>query len=117
MTKRFPQRLLYVQSPRRGPSKTVQIIRYAGIASRNSKIWKAARATTVVPTFFKRITIVDDGGAREDFLDGGLRFNNPAHLVLDEALAIFEGASKLGCLVSIGTSHPSIIDLSQPDAF
>jgi len=86
-------------------------------ASTNCKIWEAARATTAAPTFFKRMTIIDDGGAREDFLDGGLQFNNPTQLVLDEAFAIFGGASKLGCLVSIGTGHPGTIGLSQPDAF
>ncbi|KAK3171221.1 hypothetical protein OEA41_003305 [Lepraria neglecta] len=85
--------------------------------STNCKIWEAARATTAAPTFFKCMTIVDDGGAQEDFLDGGLSFNNPAQLVLDEAFAIFGGASKLGCLVSIGTGHPGTIGLSQPDAF
>lgn len=86
-------------------------------ASTNCKIWEAARATTAAPTFFKRMTIMDDGGAQEDFLDGGLRFNNPAQLVLSEAMTIFGGASKLGCLVSIGTGHPGTIGLSQPDAF
>ncbi|KAL9017793.1 MAG: hypothetical protein Q9185_004882 [Variospora sp. 1 TL-2023] len=86
-------------------------------ASTNCKIWEAARATTAAPTFFKRITIEDDGGAQEDFLDGGLRFNNPARLVLEEAMTCFEGASKLGCLVSIGTGHAGTIGLSQPDAF
>ncbi|KAL8831591.1 MAG: hypothetical protein Q9170_005232 [Blastenia crenularia] len=86
-------------------------------ASTNCKIWEAARATTAAPTFFKRITIVDDGGAQEDFLDGGLGFNNPARLVLEEAMKSFGGASKLGCLVSIGTGHPGTIGLSQPDAF
>ena len=86
-------------------------------ASTNCKIWEAARATTAAPSFFKRMTIVDDGGAREDFLDGGLRFNNPAQLVLDEAFVIFGGTSKLGCLVSIGSGHPGTIGLSQPDAF
>ena len=86
-------------------------------ASTNCKIWEAARATTAAPTFFKHMTIIDDTGAREDFLDGGLRFNNPAQLVLDEAMTIFGGASKLGCLVSIGTGHPGTMGLSQPDAF
>ena len=86
-------------------------------AGTNCKIWEAARATTAAPTFFKRITIIDDGGAREDFLDGALRYNNPAQLVLSEALTVFGGASKLGCLVSIGTGHPGTIGLSQPDAF
>ena len=86
-------------------------------AGTNCKIWEAARATTAAPTFFKRMTIIDDGGAQEDFLDGGLRFNNPAQLILSEALTGFGDASKLGCLVSIGTGHPGTIGLSQPDAF
>ncbi|KAL8939769.1 MAG: hypothetical protein Q9211_002587 [Gyalolechia sp. 1 TL-2023] len=86
-------------------------------AAANCKIWEAARATTAAPTFFKRITIADDGGAQEDFLDGALRFNNPARLVLEEAMRSFGDASKLGCLVSIGTGHPGTIGLSEPDAF
>ena len=86
-------------------------------ASTNCKIWEAARATTAAPTFFKRMTIVDDGGAQEDFLDGGLLLNNPVQLALGEALTVFGGASKLGCLISIGTGHPGTIGLSQPDAF
>ncbi|KAL8737672.1 MAG: hypothetical protein Q9190_008088, partial [Brigantiaea leucoxantha] len=86
-------------------------------AGTNCKIWEAARATTAAPTFFKRITIADDGGAQEDFLDGGLRFNNPTRLVLEEAMKSFGGGSKLGCLISIGTGHPGTIGLSQPDAF
>ena len=86
-------------------------------AGTNCKIWEAARATTAAPTFFKRMTIRDDGGGQEDFLDGGLRFNNPAQLVLEEAMKTFGDGSKLGCLVSIGTGHPGTIGLSQPDAF
>ena len=86
-------------------------------AGANCKIWEAARATTAAPTFFKRITIEDDGGAQEAFLDGALRFNNPAQLVLNEAGSIFGSNSKLGCLISIGTGHAGIIGLSKPDPF
>ncbi|KAL9610366.1 MAG: hypothetical protein Q9167_004936 [Letrouitia subvulpina] len=86
-------------------------------ASTDCKIWEAARATTAAPTFFKRVTIEDEGGASEDFLDGGLHFNNPAQLVLDEAFSIFGGNSKLGCLISIGTGHPGTMGLSKPDPF
>lgn len=50
-------------------------------------------------------------------MDGGLLFNNPIQLTLREALTIFEGASKLRCLISIGIDYPNTIDLSQPDAF
>ena len=86
-------------------------------ASMNCKIWEAARATTAAPTFFKRMKICDEGGAQEDFLDGGLGFNNPSKQVLDEALAIFGTDSKLGCLISLGTGHPDVIRLDRPDAF
>ena len=86
-------------------------------ATANCKIWEAARATTAAPTFFKRITIIEENGGSEDFLDGGMRFNNPAQLVLDEAFACFGEKASLGCLVSIGTGHPGTIGLSQPDAF
>ena len=86
-------------------------------ATVNCKIWEAARATTAAPTFFKRITIEDDGGALEDFLDGALHTNNPSQLVLKEALAVFKSNSKLGCLVSLGTGHPGTVGLSKPDPF
>lgn len=56
-------------------------------------------------------------GASEDFLDGALRFKNPAQLVLDEAFSIFGGNAKLGCLVSIEAGHPGTIGLSEPDLF
>lgn len=86
-------------------------------ATANCKIWEAARATTAAPTFFKRISIIDANGTREDFLDGAMRFNNPTQLLLDEAFALFGDKAKLGCLVSLGTGHPGTIGLSQPDAF
>ena len=86
-------------------------------ASFNCMIWEAARATTAAPTFFKRIKIGEDGRAQEDFLDGGMRFNNPASQVIHEARSVFGDTSTLGCLVSIGTGHPGIIGFSKPDGF
>lgn len=86
-------------------------------ANTNCKIWKAARATTATPIFFKRMTIINDENARKDFLNGGLRFNNSAQLILSETFTIFESVSKLECLISIETGHPDIIKLSQSDAF
>ena len=86
-------------------------------ANADCMIWEAARATTAAPTFFKRIGIGEEGRAREDFLDGGMRHNNPANHVLLEARAIYGGEVPLGCLLSLGTGHSGTVGLPRPDAF
>lgn len=86
-------------------------------ASPNCFIWEAARATTAAPTIFKRISIGEEGHAKEEFIDGSVRCNNPANQVIEEARTLFGDDSTLGCLVSIGTGHPGIIGLSEPDSF
>ncbi|KAG8527342.1 uncharacterized protein KY384_007494 [Bacidia gigantensis] len=86
--------------------------------SANCKIWEAARATTAAPTFFKPARIFDgDGASSEDFLDGGLLYNNPARLVLDEARRIYGDTATIGSLISIGTGRSGVIGLQKPDAF
>jgi len=87
------------------------------LASANCRIWEAARATTAAPTFFKRIAIGEEGQAREEFVDGGLKCNNPAIQVLQEARNIFGNDRLVRCLVSLGTGHPGTIGLAKPDAF
>lgn len=87
------------------------------LASANCDIWEAARATTAAPTFFKGIAIGEEGRAKEMFIDGGIRCNNPANQVLEEARNIFGNDTAVGCLVSIGTGHPGTIGLSSPDGF
>ena len=86
-------------------------------ASPDCFIWEAARATTAAPTFFKRISIGEEGRAKEEFIDGGVRCNNPTDQVIEEARTIFGDDCTLGCLVSIGTGHPGVIGLSKPDHF
>ncbi|KAI9828855.1 MAG: hypothetical protein M1826_005959 [Phylliscum demangeonii] len=81
-------------------------------ASVNCKIWEAARATTAAPTFFKCIVI-----GQEEFIDAGIKCNNPAIRLLTEAQTVFGGDRPLNCLVSIGTGHPGVIGLSKPDTF
>ncbi|KAI9814498.1 MAG: hypothetical protein M1826_002245, partial [Phylliscum demangeonii] len=81
-------------------------------ASINCKIWEAARATTAAVTFFKRIAI-----GQEEFIDAGIKCNNPAIRLLTEAQAVFGGNRTLNCLVSIGTGHPGVIGLSTPNIF
>ena len=78
----------------------------------NCKIWEAARATSAAPTFFERIEI----GRMQPFIDGGLGRNNPSHVVLDEAFALF-GARQIGCLVSIGTGQAEVIGIKKPGLF
>ncbi|KAI9822858.1 MAG: hypothetical protein M1826_000351 [Phylliscum demangeonii] len=78
----------------------------------NCKIWEAARATTAAVTFFKRIVI-----GQEEFIDAGIKCNNPALRLLSEAKDVFGGHQTLNCLVSIGTGHPGVIGLSGPNVF
>ena len=87
------------------------------LASANCQIWEAARATSAAPTVFKRIEIDDGSGGTEEFVDGGLRCNNPTKQVLEEAKAIFGHGQPVGCVVSIGTGHPGTIGLARPDRF
>ncbi|KAI9811178.1 MAG: hypothetical protein M1826_003299 [Phylliscum demangeonii] len=81
-------------------------------SSVNCKIWEAARATTAAVTFFKRIVI-----GQEEFIDAGIKCNNPAIRLLSEAQTVFGGDRPLNCLVSLGAGHPGVIGLSTPNIF
>jgi patatin-like phospholipase/acyl hydrolase len=76
------------------------------------KIWEAARATSAVPTFFKRIEI----GNKQPFIDGGLGCNNPSKLLLKEAKVVFP-THPIGCLVSIGTGQAEVISIRTSGFF
>lgn len=68
------------------------------------KIWEAARATSVAPTFFDPIKI-----GLQEYVDGATGYNNPVNAVLSEAKAIWKDApSRIQCLLSIGTGTPSL---------
>ncbi|THU98322.1 FabD/lysophospholipase-like protein [Dendrothele bispora CBS 962.96] len=88
-----------------------------GNSDPNCKIWQAARATTAAPTFFKCISIPGVGGIEETFIDAGIRCNNPAEQVREEAKRLFGENRTVGVFVSIGTGHPGTIGLSKPDVF
>ncbi|KAK1600469.1 acyl transferase/acyl hydrolase/lysophospholipase [Colletotrichum navitas] len=66
------------------------------------EIWEAARATTAAPTFFHPISIKIKA-EMDAYVDGALRFNNPARLVLNEAESQFGSGRKLGFVLSLGT--------------
>ncbi|TKA80355.1 hypothetical protein B0A49_01484, partial [Cryomyces minteri] len=89
---------------------------YAVRANRtqNCKIWEACRATSAAPTYFKRISIGPEG-EEEEFLDGGLGYNNPVKQVLEEAERVFPANQKIGCIVSIGTGQAKIIKYDTPN--
>lgn len=71
-------------------------------------IWQAARATSAAPSFLDpiHIEIPAPGGW---YLDGGLRYNNPSQLALEEAKRIWPRVKRF-CLVSIGTGRQSNVE-------
>ena len=62
------------------------------------RIVEAARATTCAPSFFPDIQV--DGIY---YSDGGIGYNNPSQLVLQEARSLWGMSHPVGCLLSIGT--------------
>ncbi|CAE7168497.1 unnamed protein product [Rhizoctonia solani] len=80
----------------------------------NCKIWEAARATSAAPTYFKSITINDEG-IPLTFVDGGLAVNNPTARVLLEAKHVFPD-HPVSCILSIGTGQAKTINMSKPSA-
>jgi len=72
-------------------------------------MWKAARATSAAPTFFKPMKI--EPSPAVTYVDGGLGYNNPSQLAQAEAKRIWPTA-KTSCLVSIGTGRPSSVRIA-----
>ena len=71
-------------------------------------IWKAARATSAAPSFFDPVFInVPAPGAW--YVDGGLRFNNPAQVALDEARQCWPQIKRFSVL-SIGTGRQTNVE-------
>ncbi|KAG8917339.1 hypothetical protein FRC01_002515 [Tulasnella sp. 417] len=62
------------------------------------QIWEAARATSCAPSFFPEVQV--DGVY---YSDGGLGYNNPTKLMLQEAQSLWGPDQKIGCLLSLGT--------------
>jgi len=79
--------------------------------SANCFIWEAVRATTAAPTFFKPVSIVDNG-LSEVFIDGGLGCVNPVLQLIDEAGRVFPDQA-IACIVSIGTGQAETIGLRR----
>jgi len=80
----------------------------------NCSIVQAARATTAAPTFFKAIEF--GYPTAQQYLDGGLRCNNPVASVVDEARSLYPDRD-ISCVLSLGTGTTRVIGLEHPDAF
>jgi predicted acylesterase/phospholipase RssA len=73
-----------------------------------SAIWKAARATSAALSFFDPVFInVPAPGAW--YVDGGLRYNNPAQVALDEARQCWPRIKRFSIL-SIGTGRQTNVE-------
>jgi predicted acylesterase/phospholipase RssA len=79
-----------------------------GFNANKCAIWEAARCTSAAPSFFRSmfVYVPAPGGW---YVDGGLRHNNPAQLVLDEAALIWPSVKRF-CLVSIGTGRQKNVE-------
>jgi len=64
------------------------------------KIWEACRATSAATTFFDPIRI---GPFSQEFVDGGIMYNNPIQLVHREATTLWPKEISGAIYVSIGT--------------
>lgn len=71
----------------------------------NCSIWQAARATSAAPLFFDPISF---GVPPKTYGDGGLHYNNPIRILLDESKRIWncETQRRAGIIISIGTGKP-----------
>ena len=74
----------------------------------NCAIWKAARATSAAPSFFD-LMFIDVPVPEAWYIDGGLRYNNPSHLALEEARQIWPKVKRF-TVVSIGTGRQSNVE-------
>ena len=76
-------------------------------------IWEAARATSAAPSFFDPIIIriPPPGGS---YVDGGVRYDNPARLALDEARQIWPRIKRFS-LISIGTGRQRNVEFVNID--
>ena len=82
----------------------------------HSTIWEAARATSAVPTYLKRVPIGPPGSA-VDYIDAGSGYNNPGKQVVNEAVTVFEEDAPVSCFLSIGTGQTESVGLAKSNTF
>ncbi|KAK6507817.1 hypothetical protein TWF481_006238 [Arthrobotrys musiformis] len=64
------------------------------------EVWEAGRCSAGIPGYFEPMLLGQKGAY---FDDGGLRFNNPAGLAMNESKRIWELPKNLDILLSVGT--------------
>lgn len=79
-----------------------------GIPAAHFPIWKVARATSAAPTYFEAIEI--DG---RRYADGGMGYNNPMDLAMEEAQKLFPGEA-INVMLSIGCGEGKPVDWNSP---
>jgi predicted acylesterase/phospholipase RssA len=72
----------------------------ADALSKDFKVWEACRATSAATTFFEPYVHAEYG---QKFIDGGLQYNNPVVLVLQEAKDMWPDDEVM--LISVGTGN------------
>ena len=75
--------------------------------TRGVAIWEACRATSAAPTYFPPISI---GDPAQNFVDGGLGYNNPTMVLWNEAIQLWPSRN-ISCVVSIGTGILNLRDV------
>lgn len=73
-------------------------------------IWQACRATSAAPTFFPPMVI---GRPPTAYVDGGLGYNNPIRLLVEEARHLWPASREIGCIVSVGTGTLASGDIGR----
>ncbi|KAG6894445.1 hypothetical protein C0992_006056, partial [Termitomyces sp. T32_za158] len=82
----------------------------------NCTVVQAARATTAAPDLFKPVSIIS-GGLSETFVGARLGCSNPTHLVLNEAIKVFDLSQSVACFINIGAGHPGPVSWEPTKVF
>jgi predicted acylesterase/phospholipase RssA len=72
-------------------------------------IWQACRATSAAPTLLPAIAF---GTPLREFVDGGIGYNNPIRVLLDEVSQLWPQRA-VGCLISIGAGRQDMVDVGK----
>ncbi|PWN39418.1 FabD/lysophospholipase-like protein [Ceraceosorus guamensis] len=71
-------------------------------------LWQAARATSAAPVYFERLKVGDD-----EFIDGGMGFNNPVLELFTEMNHVYGPARPIETVISLGTGVPKDLRFSK----
>ena len=94
-----------------GPPTLFRSYDCKGYHGNKCPIWEAGRATSALPGYFKamKVEVPSPGGL---YIDGGIGYNNPAAIALDEAQRVWPNVKRF-CLVSIGTGRQRSIKVIE----